>query len=417
MLETAAHNVASGLTVTRADVTAAAAQFNGAVLNTPFQVSKTLSQMFQATVWLKFENLQFTASFKERGALNKLLSLDHAQRTAGVIAMSAGNHAQGVAYHARRLCIPATIVMPAWTPTIKVENTRSHGATVILEGQSLEDSYTFAKDYGASRSLTFIHPYDDAAVVAGQGTVALEMLHAVPALDTMIVPVGGGGLLAGMAVAAKGIKPSIQMLGVEAQLYPSMRNAVTGSALPVGGDTLAEGIAVSKPGVISQQIIAKLVDDIVLVSEADLERAITLLITIEKTVVEGAGAAGLAAMVANKDRFKGKTVGLVLCGGNIDTRLLASVLTRDLARDGRLSRLSIDIPDRPGQLARVAGVIGMAGANVVEVYHQRVFTDLPAKGTELNLVIETRDAAHLSLVIEDLQRAGYAVVARAFGGR
>lgn len=417
MLDSGKRHPAPDFAVSIADVRSAAGLLGGAVLNTRFEISKTLSQLFNATVWLKFENLQFTASFKERGALCKLSSLNAVERAAGVIAMSAGNHAQGVAYHARRLGIPATIIMPAWTPTIKVENTRGHGAKVILEGQSLEEAYAFANTYGTEHGLTFIHPYDDAAVIAGQGTVALEMLDAAPAIDTMIVPVGGGGLLAGMAVAAKAIKPSIQMLGVEAQLYPSMRNAVTGSALPIGGDTLAEGIAVSKPGVLTQPIIAALVDEIVLVSEADLERAITQLITIEKTVVEGAGAAGLAAMVAHRDRFKGRVVGLVLCGGNIDTRLLASVLTRDLARDGRLSRLSIDIPDRPGQLARVANVIGQAGANVVEVYHQRVFTDVPAKGTELHLVVETRDGAHLSLVVEDLRRAGYAVIAKGFGGR
>ncbi len=407
----------STLPVTLADVRAASERVAGAVLDTPFAPSQTLGTITGAEVWLKFENQQFTASFKERGALNRLATLTDAERSAGVIAMSAGNHAQGVAYHARRLNVPATIVMPAWTPTIKVENTRSHGATVILEGQSLEDAARFARSYGNDHGLTFIHPYDDAAVIAGQGTVALEMLARRPELDTLIIPIGGGGLIAGMAVAAKALNPDIRIIGVEAQLYPSMLNAVKGSSLPVGGDTLAEGIAVTHPGAIARAIIDQLVDDIVLVSEADLERAITLLITIEKTVVEGAGAAGLAAMLADTHRYKGRKVGLVLCGGNIDTRLLASVLTRELARDGRLSRLAIDIPDRPGQLARVAGVIGDAGSNVVEVYHQRVFTDVPAKGTELHLVVETRDSAHLSHVVEELRRAGYVVIVKGSGAR
>jgi threonine dehydratase len=333
----------------------------------------------------------------------------------GVIAMSAGNHAQGVAYHARRLGIPATIVMPSGTPTIKVENTRKLGAKVMLDGATFEDASAFATSYGATHGLTFIHPFDDPHVIAGQGTVALEMLAAVPSLDTLVVPIGGGGLISGVAIAAKAINPKIRIIGVEAQLYPSMLNVIKGSRLPVGGDTLAEGIAVTTPGKITRPIIEVLVDDIVLVSEADLERAVTLLITIEKTVVEGAGAAGLAALIMDPRRYKGHKVGLILCGGNIDTRLLASVLTRELARDGRLSRLAIDIPDRPGQLARVAGVIGEAGANVVEVYHQRVFTDVPAKGTELNLVIETRDRDHLDVVVSALQTAGYAVVVKGSG--
>lgn len=397
------------LPISLADVQSAAARLQGAILNTPFAPSRTLSAMFGAEIMLKFENQQFTASFKERGALSKLSALSDAERSAGVIAMSAGNHAQGVAYHARRLDIPATIVMPAWTPTIKVENTRGHGATVILEGRSFEEASAFAQAYGRERGLTFIHPFDDADVIAGQGTLALEMLLAAPNLDTLIVPIGGGGLLAGMAVAARALKPDINIVGVEARLYPSMLNAIQRSRLPIGGDTLAEGIAVTTPGALTQPVIEALVDDIVLVSESDLERAVTLLLTIEKTVVEGAGAAGLAALISDPERYKGRSVGLVLCGGNIDTRLLASVLTRELARDGRLSRLAIDIPDRPGQLARVSGVIGAAGANVVEVYHQRVFTDLPAKGTELHLVIETRDGAHLAQVVADLIQAGYAV--------
>jgi threonine dehydratase len=403
------------LPVTYSDVVRAAAAIRGAVIETRFEQSRTLSKLLDAEIWLKFENLQFTASYKERGALNKLLSLTDKERASGVIAMSAGNHAQGVAYHAHRLGIPATIVMPSWTPTIKVENTRSHGATVILEGQALEDASQFAVRYGAEHGLTFVHPFNDPVVIAGQGTVALEMLNTAPDLDTLIVPVGGGGLISGVAVAAKAINPKIRVIGVEAQLYPSMLNAVKKSSLPVGGDTLAEGIAVTTPGDRTKTIIEALVDDILLVSEADIERAVALLINIEKTVVEGAGAAGLAALIAAKRLYKDRKIGLVLCGGNIDTRLLASVLTREMAREGRLSRLAIDLPDRPGQLARVSGLIGGAGANILEVYHQRIFTDVPAKGTELNLVIETRDRAHLEQVVSGLKAGGYAVLVKGSG--
>ena len=412
--ETAAS--ADAPSVTLADVQRAAATVKGAVINTDFDVSRTLGEMFDCDVWLKFENLQFTAAYKERGALNKLASLSEKERACGVIAMSAGNHAQGVAYHARRLNIPATTVMPSATPTVKVENTRKLGAKVILDGASFEDASAFAMTYGTMHGLTFIHPFDDPHVIAGQGTVALEMLEAVPDLDTLIVPIGGGGLISGVATVAKAINPKIRIIGVEAQLYPSMLNAIKHSHLPVGGDTLAEGIAVTTPGRITRPIIEKLVDDIVLVSEADLERAITLLITIEKTVVEGAGAAGLAAMMMDPRRYKGHKVGLILCGGNIDTRLLASVLTRDLAREGRLSRLAIDVPDRPGQLAKIASVIGGASANIVEVYHQRVFTDVPAKGTELHLVVETRDRDHIEAVVEELRKAGYSVTIKGSGG-
>ncbi len=398
-----------------ADIQRAAGVLHGAVLHTDFDISRTLSALFGAEVWLKFENLQFTASYKERGALNKIMSLTAQQRAAGVIAMSAGNHAQGVAYHAQRLGIPATIVMPATTPTVKVENTRALGAHVILHGATFEEAAECAAAHGQQHALTCIHPFDDPAVIAGQGTIALEMLAAVPDLDTLIVPVGGGGLISGIAVAAKALKPEIRIVGVEARLYPSMYNAIYSKSLPIGGDTLAEGIAVMRPGKITRAVIEALVDEIVLVSEADLERALTLLLTIEKTVVEGAGAAGLAALVADRERYKGRKIGIVLCGGNIDTRLLASVLTRELARDGRLSRLAIDLPDRPGQLAKVSGVIGGEGANIVEVYHQRVFTDLPAKGTELHLVIETRDGAHLEAVLSALRAAGYSVVAKGTG--
>lgn len=395
--------------VTLADIEAAATRIKGAVLNTDFDHSRTLSELTGAEIWLKFENLQFTGAFKERGALNRLLLLDAAQLKRGVIAMSAGNHAQGVAYHARRLRVPATIVMPEGTPTIKVENTRGHGAEVIVTGATLEDAAAAARALAAERKLFFLHPFDDPGVIAGQGTIALEMLEAHPDLDVLVVPIGGGGLISGMATAAKAIKPGIEVIGVEASLYPSMYNRIKDANLIVGGDTLAEGIAVKAPGTLTEAIIREVVDDIVLVPEPALERAVAMLINIEKTVVEGAGAAGLAAVLCDKGRYAGKKVGLVLCGGNIDSRLLASVLTREQAREGRLSRLTIDIPDQPGQLAKVSGVIGAAGANIIEVYHQRVFTDLPAKGTELHLVIETRDRTHLMTTIEKLKQAGYAI--------
>lgn len=387
----------------------AAQAIQGAVLNTDFDESRTLGDILSCRVWLKFENLQFTAAFKERGALNRLLALSDAERKCGVIAMSAGNHAQGVAYHARRLGIPTTIVMPVGTPMVKIENTRRHGATVIVEGATLEDSAKFARDYCATHGLTFIHPYDDPLVIAGQGTIALEMLAAVPELDTLVVPIGGGGLISGIAVAAKALKPEIRVIGVQANLYPSMYNVIKNASLPMRGDTLAEGIAVKAPGAITTAIVRQNVDDIVLVTEDQLERAVSLLIGIEKTVVEGAGAAGLAAMLAKPEMFKGQKVGLVLCGGNIDTRLLASVLTRELAREGRLSQLAIDLVDRPGQLAAVATLLGNAGANIVEVSHQQTFSALPAKATLLEVVIETRDRSHLDETVASLRAAGFHV--------
>ena len=407
------HNPETLPTVTLADIQRAARIIEGAVVRTPCDRSHTLSHDLGADICFKFENLQFTSSYKERGALVKLSSLSEEERKRGVIAMSAGNHAQGVSYHAGRLGIPATIVMPEGTPAVKAENTRRWGAHVILKGKTLEESAEFAHAYGEEHGLVFVHPYNDPLVIAGQGTVALEMLEAVPDLDALIVPVGGSGLIAGMAVAAKAIKPSIEVIGVEASLYPSLYNKVKGTHLPTRGDTLAEGIAVAQPGPIPGAIAAALVDDVVLVSETDLERATFALLMIEKTVVEGAGAAGLAAIMADRERWKGRKVGLPLTGGNIDPRLLASVLTRELAREGRLSRLTIDIPDRPGELSRVSGLVGQAGANIVEVYHQRVFTDLPARGTELNLVIETRDRTQLQAVLTQLEAAGYRVLVKA----
>ena len=397
------------LPVTLADVRAAAGVLAGFVRRTSFERSRTLSDITGAGVWLKFENLQFTATFKERGALNRLSALPVDERRRGVIACSAGNHAQGVAYHAASLEIPATIVVPLGTPTVKIENTRRHGATVIEGGASVEEAAQLAMDYGRKQRLTFIHPYDDPLIIAGQGTVALEMLAAVPDLDVLLVPIGGGGLISGMAVAAKTLKPSLEIIGVQAALYPSMYNLIKETQLPMRGDTLAEGIAVKAPGRITSEIVRALVDDIVLVSEPQIEHALSLLITIEKTVIEGAGAAGLAAMLADEQRFAGRAVGLVLTGGNIDTRLLSGVLTRQLAREGRLSQLRFDIADRPGQLATVLAVLSKCGANIVEVSHQRIFTDLPAKAVLLEVVIETRDRSHLASTIAALRTANIAV--------
>jgi len=404
--------LSNALPVTLEAVEAARNRVLGEIVETDCDWSRTLSQMLGCKVWLKFENLQFTASFKERGAINRLSALSDDERRRGVIAMSAGNHAQGVAYRASRLRIPATIVMPVSTPTVKVVNTRRHGAEVILHGETVEEAAAFAREHGHERRLTFVHPYDDPLVIAGQGTIALEMLGAAPEIDTLVVPIGGGGLISGMAVAAKALKPDIRVIGVQAALYPSMYNLIKGESRPMRGDTLAEGIAVKAPGQITAPIVRELVDDILLVTESEIEHAVCLLINIEKTVVEGAGAAGLAAVCAHAERFKGRNVGLVMTGGNIDTRLLAGVLTRELAREGRLSQLAIDLVDRPGQLAKVANLLGEAGANIVEVYHQRVFTDLPAKGALLEVVIETRDRAHLDETVDKLRAAGLEVEVR-----
>jgi threonine dehydratase len=394
------------LPVRLADIRKAAATIAGALTDTPCNESRTLGEICGCRMWLKFENLQFTSSFKERGALNRLSALSAEERRNGVITMSAGNHAQGVAFHARRLGIPATIVMPIGTPMVKVENTRRHGANIILAGKTLEEAGPVALDHGEAHGMTLVHPYDDPLIIAGQGTIGLEMLKAVPELDTLVVPIGGGGLISGIAIAAKTLKADIRVIGVEAALYPSMHNAIRGERLPMRGDTLAEGIAVKSPGKITKEIVRHLVDEILLVTEAELECAVAALINIEKTVVEGAGAAGLAAVLANPALFAGRKVGLVLTGGNIDTRLIASVLTRELAREGRLTQLSLDIVDRPGQLAAVAALLAEAGANIIEVSHQRTFSDLPAKATLLQLVIETRDRAHLDDVLARLSAAG-----------
>jgi threonine dehydratase len=396
------------LPVTLADIQAAAARIKGAVVRTPCLRSETLSRIAEAEVWLKFENLQFTASFKERGALNTLLQLSDAERRRGVIAMSAGNHAQGVAYHAGRLGIPATIVMPSFTPNTKVTHTRGHGATVVLHGDTLAEAGAEAHRLAAAGQLTFVHPYDDPRIIAGQGTIALEMLQDAPELDTIVAPVGGGGMIGGCAVAAHGLKPDIKVIGVVTASYSAMRQLLAREPVTAGGDTIAEGIAVSDIGALPLAIAHSLLDRVLPVEEVAIERAISLLIEVEKTVAEGAGAAGLAALLAHPDVFRGRKIGLVLSGGNIDTRLLASVLLRGLVRDGRIVRLRVMINDLPGQLSRVSGLIGKAGGNIVEVQHQRLF-GVVAKRAELDVTVETRDRAHVRELVAALQSDGFVV--------
>jgi threonine dehydratase len=395
--------------VTLTDIENAARAIAGAVEVTPARHSRTLSELAGAEIFLKFENLQFTASFKERGALNRLLSLDAGQRSRGVIAMSAGNHAQGVAYHAGRLGVPVTIVMPEGTPFTKMKHTRDFGARVLIEGANLSESYTRAMALAAEHGFTLIHPYDDPLVIAGQGTVALEFLAQVPMLDTLVVPIGGGGLISGMAIAANAIKPGIEIYGAEARLYPAMHNALSGGSLASSGQTIAEGIAVKDPGAIALGVIGALVREIFLVGEADLETAIVKLLEIEKTLAEGAGAAALAAILANPAAFKGRKVGVVISGGNIDMRLLSNVILRELAREGRILSLVIAIEDRPGLLARIARIVGDAGGNILEVSHNRLMTGVSAKSADLGLVVEARDAAHAREIKAQLAQAGFQV--------
>jgi threonine dehydratase len=379
------------------------------VIRTPMLVSRTLSHVVGAEVWLKFENLQFTAAYKERGALNKLLQLTAEERACGVIAASAGNHAQAVAYHAKRLGIPATIVMPATTPTVKVTQTACHGATVILYGDMFDDAYAKARELALEKGFVFVHPFDDAQIIAGAGTLGLEMLEDEPDLDTIVVPIGGGGLMSGVSIAARAIKPGIELIGVEAELYPSMKCAIEGCNLPLGGDTLAEGIAVKQPGMLTSRILGELANDVMLVSERDLERAVAMLVGIEKSVVEGAGAAGLAAMLAEPERFKGKKVATILCGGNIDTHLLANVLVRDLVRQGRIARLHVAAHDQPGALAAITNKVYEAGVNIIEINHSRIFTRLPAKDTVIEVECEARDPASIDDVVARLEAAGFNV--------
>jgi threonine dehydratase len=389
------------------DVRNAASAISGAVLDTACLLSRTLSGVAGAQVYLKFENHQFTASFKERGALNKLLSLDAGQRKAGVITVSAGNHAQGVAYHAKRLGIPAVIVMPRFTPNVKVEQTRAFGAEVILHGENFDEAKTRALQLMAQRRLTLVHPYDDEKIMAGQGTIALEMLEAQPDLDVLIVPVGGGGMIAGMASAAKAVKPGIELIGVETQRFPSMYAALKGSKPEFGSNTIADGIAVKEPGKLTLEIIRKQVDDIVLVDEGDIEEAMLLLLEIEKTVVEGAGAAGLAGLLRNREQFAGKKVGVVLSGGNIDPLTLADIIERGMVRAGRLTRLQVQLRDLPGSLAKVTAALAEANANIEEVHHERAFSHLPVQSAVVDFVLETRGHEHVRQVIAVLEAAGF----------
>ncbi len=395
--------------VTVETVRAAARAIAGAVVRTDTEWSSTLSKLTGADIFVKFENHQFTASFKERGALNKLLSLDARQRATGVVAMSAGNHALGVAYHAQRLGIPATIVMPEHTPNVKVRHTIGHGARVQLTGNTLTEARDRARELAAEQGLTFIHPYDDPLVIAGQGTVALEMLEDAPELDVLVIPIGGGGLISGMATAAKAMKPGIQVIGVQSALYPSMVNALNGLPAVTGGTTIAEGIAVKEPGTLTLPIVRDLVDDIVLVDENRLEQAVSLYLMIEKTVAEGAGSAGLAAVLADPERFAGRRVGLPICGGNIDQRLLATVLMRDMVHQGRLARLSVTVSDTPGELARLTAIIAEHGGNVVDVDHVRAFANVLAKAASIEFAIETRDAEQMTAIVTRLRDTGYQV--------
>jgi threonine dehydratase len=392
--------------ITLQDVERAASTIQGQVLRTPLVPAPRLSQMTGATVCVKHENMQPTGSFKERGAVNKLESLTPEERKRGVIAMSAGNHAQAVAYHARRLGIPATIVMPESAPLVKAENTRAYGARVILYGETLYESAHRVREIIEAEGLVLVHPYDDPKVMAGQGTIAMEMLADAPDLDQIIVPIGGGGLISGITVAAKAIKPSIEIIGVEAALYPSFINAINGEERPIGGQTLAEGIAVKTVGQLPLPIVRDLVSDIISVEEPLIERAVNAYATLQRTMAEGAGAAGLAAMLAQPERFEGKRVGLVLCGGNIDARILASVMVRELERDDRIASFRITSNDRPGLLGRVASLLGQLGANILEVSHGRLYLDVPAKGVSIDITIETRDRAHTLEVFEALKAEG-----------
>ena len=402
----------TALAIAIEDVRAAAAAIADAVERTPTRLSRTLSEIAGCEIWLKFENLQFTASFKERGALNKLLSLSAEERARGVVAMSAGNHAQGVAYHAGRLGIPATIVMPEGTPFSKVKHTKGFGARVFLDGATLTQSFARARAIAAEENLVFVHPYDDPQVMAGQGTAALELLADAPGLDALVVPIGGGGLISGIAVAAKALSPKIEVYGVETRAYPSMYNVIKGENLPCAGQTMAEGIAVKEPGALATQIVRALIKDILLVGERDIEHAIAALLEIEKTVVEGAAAAAYAAVTANRELFAGRKVGIILSGGNIDMRLLSNVILRELSREGRILSIVVEIEDRPGLLARVSTLVGEAGGNILEVFHNRMVTDTSAKLADLGMTIEARDAEHAADIRKALTDAGFKLKAQ-----
>jgi threonine dehydratase len=395
------------LSISLADIEAARRVIAGHVLRTPMLPAPRLSALTGAEVFVKYENLQVTNSFKERGARTKLVALSADERARGVIAMSAGNHAQAVAYHAARLGIPACVVMPVGTPFVKVAATKAHGAAVVLHGGSIDDAQARAEALAQERGLVWVHPYDDAHVIAGQGTTALEMLEEVPDLETLVVPIGGGGLISGIAVAAKAARPSIEIVGAEAALYPSFWNALKGENRPLGGATLAEGIAVKSVGTLTLPVVRNLVSEIVLVDEDQIERAVNAYLTLQKTMAEGAGAAGLAAMLAQPARFAGKRVGLVLCGGNIDPRILASIMVRGLERSDCIVSFRLTIPDQPGVLGQIATVLGQSGANILAVDHKRLFLDVPAKGARLDITVETRDAAHAEEILRTLDAAGF----------
>jgi threonine dehydratase len=395
------------MTISLADIEAARLKLAGAILRTPMLPAPKLSGLTGADVYVKYENLQVTNSFKDRGAFVRLAALTEDERRRGVIAMSAGNHAQAVAYHARRLGIPATIVMPVTTPFVKVKATEAYGAKVVLEGESVSECQDRVAALVAERQLVLVHPYDDPAIIAGQGTIALEMLAEVPDLDMLVIPIGGGGLIAGNAISARGVRAAIEIIGVEAALYPSMRNAITGANDPIGGPTLAEGIAVKNVGTLTLPVVRALVADIVLVDEVHLERAVNAYLTLQKTMAEGAGAAGLAAMLAAPERFRGRKVGLILCGGNIDPRILASIMVRELEREDRIVSFRLTIADRPGVLGPIATLFGELGANILEVDHRRLFLDVPAKGAKVDITVEARDHAHAQEIMRALARNGY----------
>ena len=412
MLEAAPRRVLAAtevddMTLDLAAIQAAAGRLQGQIERTPCRHSKTLSKITGAEVWVKFENLQFTAAYKERGALNKLMLLSDAEKKQGVIAASAGNHAQGLAYHGARLGVPVTIVMPKTTPFVKVQHTRDFGATVVIEGETYDDANAHARKLRNEQGLTFVHPFDDYDIMAGQGTIALEMLEDAPDLEILPVPIGGGGLISGVATAAKAIKPDIRIIGCEPAMYPSFTAKMRGVAAHCGGQTIAEGVAVKQVGELTYGVVRPLIDDVLLLEEPHLEQAVSLYCNVEKTIAEGAGAASLAALLAYPERFRGKKCGLILCGGNIDTRLLASVLTRELVRAQRLISLRIIGDDRPGLLSTVAHVIGAMGANIIEVNHNRLALDVPAKGAEFDITIETRDAQHTQEVMDALRESGY----------
>jgi len=401
----------SAASVGIADIEAAAARLQGQVLRTPCVESKTLSEIVGARLFLKFENLQFTASFKERGALNKLLALVAARDAGeielrGVIAASAGNHAQGVAHHAQRLGLRAVIVMPRFTPGVKVERTRGFGAEVVLHGQGFDEAFAHAQQLAAEQGLTFVHPFDDPLVIAGQGTIGIEMLQEQPSIDTLVVAIGGGGMIAGVATAARALRPEVRVVGVQASRFPAMVNAVQGTRHAQGASTIAEGIAVGHPGQLTRAIVAERVDELLLVDEGDLEHAVLMLLEIEKTVVEGAGAAGLAALLHHRERFAGREVGLILGGGNIEPLLLAAIIERGMVRAGRLARIRVGARDLPGVLARISSIVAEAGANIDEVHHQRAFSSLAAQGVEIELVLQTRNPGHVAQVVQRLQENG-----------